>query len=115
MTEPEAKGGAGAWDLLGADAGEMFHRFSHEELKRILPENPVPATAQEWAKVRAARLARLREAMGVWPPFGSEPQGRRQERCDLQPEIVASEDRGDFIFERVLLRSRPNLVMTTHL
>ena len=105
MTESDAKRGSSAWNLLSGEAGEMFHEFSHEELRRVLPENPVPATAQEWSAVREARRARLREAMGTWP----------QERCPLEPEIVGRDDRGDFVVERILLRSRPNLVMTTHL
>ncbi|NLB97045.1 MAG: hypothetical protein GX785_15215 [Armatimonadetes bacterium] len=105
MVQRKRVGEATEWDLIGEGAGEMFHRFCHAWSARVSPENPLPATAEEWPAIRDARRARLREAMGL----------TLADPCPLRPEVVAVEDRGDYTLERVLLHSRPNLVMTTHL
>ncbi|MBI3921912.1 MAG: acetylxylan esterase, partial [Armatimonadetes bacterium] len=94
-----------SWNLLGEDAGEMFHRSCHTWSAKISPENPVPDTAEEWLTIRDARRAWLRQAMGL----------REEEPCPLNPEITGVDDRGDYVLEKTLLRSRPNLVLTTHL
>ncbi|MBM4048578.1 MAG: hypothetical protein FJ279_26040 [Planctomycetes bacterium] len=105
MSESVAKQPSSVWDLLGGRGGQMFHRFCRDELARALPENPVPGTAAEWPAIRDARREWLREAMGLVD----------EERCPLQHEIVGTEDRDDYVLEKILLHSRPNLVMTTHL
>jgi len=105
MVQRKSVRDASEWDLIEEGAGEMFHRFCHAWSARVSPENPLPATAEEWPAIRDARRARLREAMGL----------TLADPCPLRPEVVAVEDRGDYTLERVLLHSRPNLVMTTHL
>jgi dienelactone hydrolase len=90
---------------MGGRGGQMFHRFCRDWLARVAPENPVPKTPQEWIRIRDARRAWLRQAMGIG----------QEDRCPLEPHVTGTEDRGDYVLEKVLLRSRPNLVMTTHL
>ena len=93
------------WNLLEEGAGEMFPRFCHDWSAGISPANPVPGTAAEWLVLRDGRRARIRQAMGLTD----------EERPPLEPQVTGVEDFGDYTLEKVLLRSRPNLVMATHL
>lgn len=86
-------------------ASEQFLAFIQQHARNLRAEDQPPATLEAWKTERQQLRQRLIRSWGGFP----------QEACPLKPEIVGELKRDGYRVEKLVLQTRPGILMTANL
>ena len=86
------------------EASKQFLAFVKQTARRLRADDRPPEDLAEWKSLRSQLHKRLMRSWGAFP----------RESCDLQPRIVGRLARAGYTVEKLLLQTRPGLLMTAN-